>query len=149
MIHMPSFMKIGSGFQKLIGGKTNTKTGCRSHKPTLQHGHGKSTSIGISTPYSSQKVRSFGGTCRFHLRSLESKRSKKPAEPGWEKERAELWCLLFLASYFAYSWIPKMEEICSSETSDSLPVLFIINAVWTWIQQQSPELLLLVHHNFY
>jgi hypothetical protein len=37
MIYMPSFMpswiKIGSGIQKLIGG--DTQTGWRSHKPTL------------------------------------------------------------------------------------------------------------------
>jgi hypothetical protein len=39
MICMPSFIKIGSSIQKLMGregGYTQThKTACRSHKPTL------------------------------------------------------------------------------------------------------------------
>jgi hypothetical protein len=35
MIYVPSFIKIGSGVQKLIGGDTNTQTAWRSHKPTL------------------------------------------------------------------------------------------------------------------
>jgi hypothetical protein len=33
MIYIPSFIKIGSGNQKLIGGDTQTTWG--SHKPTL------------------------------------------------------------------------------------------------------------------
>jgi hypothetical protein len=36
MIYIPSFIKIGSGIQKLIrGGYTDTQTGCRPHKPTF------------------------------------------------------------------------------------------------------------------
>jgi hypothetical protein len=35
MIYMPSFINIGSGSQKLIGGYTNTQTARRSHKPTF------------------------------------------------------------------------------------------------------------------
>jgi hypothetical protein len=34
MIHIPSFIKIGSGIQKLIRG--DTQTAWRSHKPTLR-----------------------------------------------------------------------------------------------------------------
>jgi hypothetical protein len=35
MIYMPSFIRTGSGIQKLIGGFTVTKTARRSHKPTF------------------------------------------------------------------------------------------------------------------
>jgi hypothetical protein len=36
MIYIPSFVKIGSGIQKFIGGGyTDTQTGWRSHKPNL------------------------------------------------------------------------------------------------------------------
>jgi hypothetical protein len=35
MIYIPSFIKIGSGLQKLIGGR-NTQTGWRLHTPTLR-----------------------------------------------------------------------------------------------------------------
>jgi hypothetical protein len=40
MIYVPSFIKIGSGFQKLMGAgrihrHTDTQTGRRSQKPTL------------------------------------------------------------------------------------------------------------------
>jgi hypothetical protein len=35
MIHIPSFIKIGSGIQKLKGEYTDTQTTWRSHKPTF------------------------------------------------------------------------------------------------------------------
>jgi hypothetical protein len=35
MIHIPSFIKIGSRIRKLIGGYTHTQTAWRSHKPIL------------------------------------------------------------------------------------------------------------------
>jgi hypothetical protein len=35
MIYILSFIMVGSGIQKLIGGFTNTQTIWRSHKPTL------------------------------------------------------------------------------------------------------------------
>jgi hypothetical protein len=37
IIYIPSFIKIGSGIQKLMGGGslTGTQTAWRSHKPTL------------------------------------------------------------------------------------------------------------------
>jgi hypothetical protein len=35
VIYVPSFIKIGSGIQKLIGGDTHTQTARWSHKPTL------------------------------------------------------------------------------------------------------------------
>jgi hypothetical protein len=34
-IHIPSFIKIGSGIQKLREGFTDTQTAWRSHKPTF------------------------------------------------------------------------------------------------------------------
>jgi hypothetical protein len=36
MIYIPSFIKIGSDIQKLIGGGIHRQTGCRLHKPTLE-----------------------------------------------------------------------------------------------------------------
>jgi hypothetical protein len=38
MLHIPSFIKTGSGIQKLTGGnsETNTQTALRSRKPTLR-----------------------------------------------------------------------------------------------------------------
>jgi hypothetical protein len=42
MIYIPSFIKIGSGIQKLIGG-IHRHTGRRSHKPTLR----KEVNMGI------------------------------------------------------------------------------------------------------
>jgi hypothetical protein len=33
--YIPSFIKIGSGIQKLTGVYTDTQTGWRSHKPTF------------------------------------------------------------------------------------------------------------------
>jgi hypothetical protein len=35
MIYIPSFIKIGSAIQKLIGGDTQTQTARRSHKPNF------------------------------------------------------------------------------------------------------------------
>jgi hypothetical protein len=35
MIYILSFINIGSGVQKFIGGYTDTQTAWRSHKPTL------------------------------------------------------------------------------------------------------------------
>jgi hypothetical protein len=35
VIYLPSFIKIGSGIQKLIGGGIHTRTATRSHKHTL------------------------------------------------------------------------------------------------------------------
>jgi hypothetical protein len=35
VIYVPSFVKIDSGIQKLIGADTHTQTETRSHKPTL------------------------------------------------------------------------------------------------------------------
>jgi hypothetical protein len=43
-IYIPSFLKIGSGIQRLIGGihrHTDTQTSWRSHKPTLISKYGK------------------------------------------------------------------------------------------------------------
>jgi hypothetical protein len=34
VIYVPSFIKIGSGVQKLTGGYTDTQTAQLSHKPT-------------------------------------------------------------------------------------------------------------------
>jgi hypothetical protein len=34
MIYIPSFIQIGSGIQKFIGGYRGTQTAWRSHKPT-------------------------------------------------------------------------------------------------------------------
>jgi hypothetical protein len=34
MLYIPSFIKIGSGIRKLMGGGTQTQTAWRSHKPT-------------------------------------------------------------------------------------------------------------------
>jgi hypothetical protein len=84
MMHIPSFIKIGSGFQKLMGGGgfIDTLIGSRLHKPTLQHEPMNSTVIGASMPYISEKVLSFGGKCSYHLRGSESKPRKKPIEPG-------------------------------------------------------------------
>jgi hypothetical protein len=35
MIHIPSFIKNGSGIQKLMRGDSDTQTASRSHKPFL------------------------------------------------------------------------------------------------------------------
>jgi hypothetical protein len=35
MIYIPNFIKIGSGFQKLMWGYTDTQTGYRLHEPAL------------------------------------------------------------------------------------------------------------------
>jgi hypothetical protein len=35
IIYIPSFIKINSAIQKLIGGDTQTQTPWRSHKPTF------------------------------------------------------------------------------------------------------------------
>jgi hypothetical protein len=35
MIYITSFIKFGSGIQKLLGGITNTQIGWRSQKPTF------------------------------------------------------------------------------------------------------------------
>jgi hypothetical protein len=35
MIYIPSFINIGSGIQKLMGGNKDTQTAWRAHKPTL------------------------------------------------------------------------------------------------------------------
>jgi hypothetical protein len=36
MIYTPSFVKTGSGIQKLTGGHTYTQTARRLHKPTVR-----------------------------------------------------------------------------------------------------------------
>jgi hypothetical protein len=36
MTYIPSFIKIGSGIQKLMGGNTQTRAGWRLHKPTFE-----------------------------------------------------------------------------------------------------------------
>jgi hypothetical protein len=35
MLYIPSFIKIGPGIQKVMGGGIHRRTGGRSHKPTL------------------------------------------------------------------------------------------------------------------
>jgi hypothetical protein len=36
MIYIPSFIKIGSGIQKLIGGRGDSQAAWRLHKPALR-----------------------------------------------------------------------------------------------------------------